>query len=117
MSILILAVGLIANAASAGPEPSIKQTDGGPCVYETIDACFHEGDWWYEGTSIDGGFRYTTLSCGLTDGCKACGLTAQGKPVCVNILYDAACKCKLEQVPDAGPNIVSCSDEGACEVR
>jgi hypothetical protein len=117
LSFLTMAMLATALTASAAVEPENKQTDGGPCVYETIDACFHEGDWWYEGTSIEGGFRYTVINCGLTDGCKACGLTDQGKPVCVSIPYNAACKCRIEQVPNAGPNIVSCSDDGACEYR
>lgn len=117
---LILTGALLLTAVAAlaqRPTADTRQTDYGPCIYETIDACFHNGDWWYEGTSIDGGYRYNVTTCGLTEGCKACGITNLGKPICVNVLYNAACKCKVEPVPDAGPNIVMCSDEGQCEVR
>jgi hypothetical protein len=117
-SIFVVVSGLMFVAtASATLTAEKKQTDNGQCIYQTIDACFHEGDWWYEGTTIEGGFRYTVIDCGLTDGCKACGLTSLGKPVCVNILYNAACKCNIEHVPGTGPNIVACNSEGSCEVR
>jgi hypothetical protein len=114
---ILVAVLMLATTASATLTAERKQTENPPCTSQTIDACFHEGDWWYEGTSIDGGFVYTVINCGLTEGCKACGLTSLGKPVCVNILYNAACKCTIEHVPGTGPNIVSCHDEGVCEVR
>jgi hypothetical protein len=119
LSLLAATVLLMATTAAAVQRPTAdrRQTDNGPCLYETIDACFHEGDWWYEDTTIVDGLRHNNVQCGLADGCKACGVTSQGKPVCVSILYDASCRCRVEHIPGTGPNIVTCSDEGICEVR
>jgi len=90
----------------------------GPDVcYETVDACFHEGDWWYSSTVGSGGGISTSLNCGLTDGCKTCGTTSLGKPVCVKVNFSAHCKCGTNQLQGAGPNVVSCWSEGQCEYR
>ena len=108
---------LTTTTALAAVAPSTRQTDNGPCIYETIDACFHDGDWWYENTSTSNGYKYSDIDCGLIDGCNACGTTSLGKPICVQVQYDAACKCRVEPLPGAGPNIVYCKDEGTCHVR
>lgn len=115
---VILIVLAITSAAFATPQKDKRQTDYGPCTYETIDACFHEGDWWYERTHVENGQPFPeVLSCGLTEGCKACGQTSQGKPVCVQIEYTAACRCATTPVPGAGPNIVQCNSQGSCDFR
>lgn len=109
--VFALAMMLSSNALAA------RNQDTSQC-YETVDACFHEGDWWYQGyEGSGGGGAYTRLECGLTEGCKTCGTTSLGKPVCVKVRLNASCKCEILPVEGAGPNIVYCSEQGTCEYR
>lgn len=117
LSLLVMTL-LSAAMASAAVDPSHKDPATEPCQYQTIDACFHAGDWWYDTISVDdAGNSYETIDCGLSEGCKACGTTSLGKPVCVTVQMNASCKCWIKPVPNAGPNIVYCDFNGECQFR
>lgn len=114
-ALIVAAIVLIANPASAVVQNQTPADE--PCVYETIDACFHDGDWWYDNANIQGGLIFRDLDCGLSGGCKTCGTSSQGKPVCVTVTMDAKCSCATDPVPGGAPNIVYCSDAGTCKFR
>ncbi|MEA2570467.1 MAG: hypothetical protein QOI24_2468 [Acidobacteriota bacterium] len=117
-AVIFVAVVLISSVAFAGTGsgPPSKDPVSDPCEAE-IDTCFHEGDWWYTSLIYYDGSTHTHTDCGLSEGCKACGQTSQGAPVCAKVMTDSACTCEIIPVPGAGPNIVQCSAQGTCYYR
>lgn len=116
-ALIAAAIVLTANTASA----AVRNVDPvkEPCIYQTIDACFHEGDWWYSTTSVGSdGQVHDLIDCGLSEGCKFCGTTAAGKPQCIIVnITNGGCSCSITPVPGAGPNIVQCELKGVCQYR
>ena len=113
---LILMVSVIAVPSIAFAGTQSKDPASEACQAD-IDTCFHEGDWWYTSLYYQNGSTHTHTDCYLSEGCKVCGVTSQGAPVCAKAGVSAACTCELVHVDGAGPNIVECSAQGTCTFR
>ena len=107
-----------ANAGSQNVDPVVQ-----PCTGATADDCFHQGDWWYDNYYWQGLSLIESLDCGLTSGCKACGVTGPYgvTPVCAVVKTNASCECAIQQVYAANgmpaPGITQCVSKGSCTYR